>query len=93
MSLRTPPSPRQGLVWSLRRRGLEPPEIAKELEASRQFVHQTLSAADAKVSRLLMEAARANRMEVQSIDVKNGLLTGYHRGLEKEAGFSYQYQT
>jgi len=73
----------------LRRRGLEPVEIARELNTSRQFVHQTLNAADAKVSGLLTEAARANRIEIQLLDVRNGVLTGYHRGLEKQVVISY----
>jgi len=64
-------------------------KIAKELGTSRQFVHQTLNAADAKVSGLLTEAARANRIEVQAMDIRNGVLTGYHRGLEKQAVISY----
>ncbi|MEM2906421.1 MAG: hypothetical protein QW587_11910 [Candidatus Bathyarchaeia archaeon] len=82
-------SPRQGLIWALRRRGFEPVEIAKELGTSRQFVHQTLNAANSKVSKLLTETAQANRIEVQLKDVRNGVLAGYHRGLEKQAVVSY----
>jgi len=89
MALSSPLAPRQGLVWSLRRRGFEPVEIAKELKTSRQFVHQTLNAADAKVSSLLTETARANRIETLLLDVRNGVLTGYHHGLGKQVVISY----
>ncbi len=89
MSLSSPLAPRQEFVWSLRRKGFEPVEIARELKTSRQFVHQTLHAADAKVSRLLREAAQANRIEMRVLDVKNGVLAGYHRGLGKQVVISY----
>jgi hypothetical protein len=68
-------------MWSLRRRGLRPAQIAEELGTSRQFVHQTLATVDARVSSLLLESARANRIEIHSVDVTNGILSGYHRGL------------
>jgi len=81
-------SARQGLIWSLRRKGLEPVAIAKELKTSRQFVHQTLIAADARVSELLTAEARANRIEMRLLDVHNGILVGYHRGLGKDVVIS-----
>lgn len=89
MSFRSLLAPRQKIVWSLRRSGLEPVEIAKKLNASRQFVHQTLNAADAKLSGLLTEEARASRIEIQHLDVKSGILVGYHRGLGTRAVISY----
>jgi len=89
MSLGSSLAPRQKMIWSLRRRGFQPVEIARKLDTSRQFVHQTLNAADAKVSNLLTETAGMNRIEIQHVDVKNGILTGYHRGLETQVVISY----
>jgi hypothetical protein len=82
-------APRQKMIWSLRRRGFQPVEIAEKLNTSRQFVHQTLNAADAKVSSLLTEMAEMNRIEIQHVDVKNGILAGYHRGLETQVVICY----
>ncbi len=82
-------APRQKTIWSLRRRGFQPVEIAKKLNTSRQFVHQTLNAADAKVSNLLTEMAGMNRIEIQHVDVRNGILLGYHRGLKTQAVICY----
>lgn len=89
MSLANSLAPRQKMIWSLRRKGLQPIEIAEKLNTSRQFVHQTLNAADAKVSNLLTETAGMNRIEIQQVDVKNGFLAGYHHGLETRVVISY----
>lgn len=89
MSFRSYLAPKQKMIWSLRKKGLEPVEIAKRINTSRQFVHQTLNAADVKVSNLLTEAAQMNRIEIQRLDVRNGILVGYHRGLETQAVISY----
>ncbi len=82
-------APKQNMIWSLRRKGFEPVEIAKKLKTSRQFVHQTLKAADSKIYNLLTEVAQANKVEIQRLDVKNGILIGYHRGFETPVIVSY----
>ena len=82
-------APKQNVIWSLRRKGLEPVEIARRLKTSRQFVHQTLNTADSKVSAFLSDTAQANRIEIQSLDIRNGILVGFHRGLETPAVISY----
>ena len=64
---------------------MKPVEIARQLNTSRQFVHLTLSAADAKVSDILLDVARSNKIDVQILDVKKGILVGHHHGLGTRA--------
>lgn len=89
MSAGSPLAPRQLEVWSLRRDGTKPVEIARRLDTSRQFVHQTLDVADAKISHLLTQVAKASKIEIQHLDVRNGILLGNHRGLETQVVISF----
>lgn len=82
-------APRQEAVWALQREGLKEAEIARRLGISRQFVHQTLNATVAKVSKALVEAAQANRIQIRRLEPLKGIAFGYHHGLKTNTIISY----
>lgn len=64
-------------------------QIAERLKTSRQFVHLTLNACDVKISNLLTDLARVNRLEIEHLDVRNGILAGFSPSLRTQAIVSY----
>jgi len=89
MSLLSPLSPKQKLVWSLSTKGLSMSKIAESLETTPQYVHQTRRNAEAKLSNALMKAAEASDLQIKKMRPEKGLLWGYHPGLNREAVISY----
>ena len=81
MSVISPLAPRQRAIWSLRRGGLGKSDIAARLGVSPQFVHQTLNAVEAKISRALVEVSRANNVRMRELNPEKGILVGHHPGL------------
>lgn len=88
-SLISPLSQKQRTVWSMLNKGLSISAIARKLNATRQFVNQTKLAAEAKLTRTLLEVAQANDLQVRNVYTKNGLLLGYHAGLGKNVIVTY----
>jgi hypothetical protein len=84
-----PLSQKQAMVWSLMKKGHSVAAIAEKLKTTRQFVNQTKLAAEAKLSGALMDAARANQIQVTSTYPKMGVLLGYHPGLKRRAIVTY----
>ncbi|MFQ5911319.1 MAG: hypothetical protein ACE5IJ_11470 [Thermoplasmata archaeon] len=77
-------------VWlSSLKEGLRKSEIAERLGVSPQYVGSTLRAAEAKVSRTLIEIAEANRLQVMKVDPKRGILLGYHPLLKRRTVVTY----
>ena len=70
-------TPKQMLIWSLRRKGLKQAEIARELGVLRQDVNRAILAIDSKVERVLIETARANKLNILHVDPVNGILEAY----------------
>lgn len=89
MSLLTPLSPRQKTVWSLLIKGFSVSDIAKRLKTSPQYIHQTKRQAEAKLSTILVETAEAASIQIKRIRPVEGLLWGYHPGLNRETIISY----
>ena len=89
MSFISPLSPMQKAVWSLLNKGLSMSQVADELKTSPQYVHQTRRNAEAKLTRALTEAAEAGSIQVNRIRASEGLLWGYHPGLQLDAVVSY----
>jgi transcriptional regulator len=62
--------------WKMRRSGMSNVSIANELGITRQGVSQALLAMNEKIEASLREMARANRIQVEKIDVERGILFG-----------------
>jgi hypothetical protein len=88
-SLSSPLSRKQKAVWSLISKGLSVASIADKLSTTRQFVNQTKLAAEAKLSKTLLEVAQANDLQVTRLYPKEAILLGYHPALKRKAIVTY----
>jgi hypothetical protein len=88
-SLSSPLSRKQKAVWSLISKGLSVASIADKLSTTRQFVNQTKLAAEAKLSKALLEVAQANDLQVTRLYPKEAVLLGYHPALKRKAIVTY----
>ncbi|MCW4017414.1 MAG: hypothetical protein NWF00_01815 [Candidatus Bathyarchaeota archaeon] len=88
-SFASPLSPKQMAVWSLTSAGNSIAAIAKKLKTSRQYVNQTRLAAEAKISKALLEVAQVNELQVTRLNTKNAILLGYHPTLNRKAVVTY----
>lgn len=71
-----PMNDRQFAFWKMRRSGMSNVSIANAIGITRQGVSQALLAMDGKIEATLREMARANRIEVDTVDVGKGVLFG-----------------
>ena len=71
-----PTSEKQFGFWKMRRSGMSNISIANQIGITRQGVSQALLAMDEKIETSLLEMARANRIQIEKIDVKKGVLFG-----------------
>ncbi|MDD4482737.1 MAG: hypothetical protein PHD55_00030 [Methanoregula sp.] len=71
-----PTNEKQFGFWKMRRRGMTNISIAKQIGITRQGVSQALLAIDDRIEASLREMARSNRIQVEKIDVKRGILFG-----------------
>lgn len=71
-----PAGEKQFEFWVLRRNGLPNINIAKRFGVSRQAVSRALLSMDKRIEEILLEMAKANRIEVQKLDSKKGILFG-----------------
>jgi predicted transcriptional regulator len=62
--------------WTMRRRGSANIAIANLLGISRQAVSKALHSIDGKIESALRDMARANRIQIEKIDVERGVLFG-----------------
>jgi predicted transcriptional regulator len=62
--------------WTMRRRGTANIGIANLLGISRQAVSKALHSIDGKIESALRDMARANRIQIEKIDVERGVLFG-----------------
>ena len=62
--------------WTMRRRGTANIAIANLLGISRQAVSKALHSIDGKIESALRDMARANRIQVEKIDMERGILFG-----------------
>jgi hypothetical protein len=70
-------SPKQRQMWGLKSSGVPEATIARQLNVTRQTVHQTLGTANTKLAEALQETAKLNKIEIQKIDSNRGFLLGY----------------
>jgi hypothetical protein len=71
-----PADEKQFEFWLLRRNGLPNINIAKHFGVSRQAVSRALLSMDRRIEEILLEMAKANRIEVEKLDSKKGILFG-----------------
>src|SRR5579872_6659547 len=88
-TLSSPLSQKQKTVWLLIGEGLSAAAIAAKLKTSRQYVNQTKLSAEAKLSSTLLEVAQANDIQVTKVYPREGLLLGYHHGVDRRAILTY----
>lgn len=81
-------TPRLFDIWDLARSGLPQTGIADKLGISRQAVNQALQEATSKVTKALTETATINKIQIESIDSTNGMLTGWSREFSVKAVIS-----
>jgi len=79
------PSNKQFEFWILRRKGFANIDIAKINSISRQAVSRALLRMDEKISKTLLEMAKASQIEVESLNPKYGILFGYSIPLKVNA--------
>jgi len=68
---------KQKLIWDLRRKGFSEAGIARKLKVTRQTVHKSLDVANSKVFTALEEAAKINKIKIETLDPAKGILLGY----------------
>jgi hypothetical protein len=71
-----PTNEKQFGFWKMRRSGMSNVSIANHIGITRQGVSQALLAMDDKIADSLKEMATANRIQIEKIDVKRGVLFG-----------------
>ena len=71
-----PVNDKQFTFWKMRRSGMSNVSIANHIGITRQGVSQALRAMDEKIEASLREMAKANRIQIDGIDVEKGVLFG-----------------
>ena len=70
-------TPKQRLIWGLKSKGVTEAKIARQLNVTRQTVHKAVSTANSRICESLEEAAKLNKIEIETIDASKGFLVGY----------------
>ncbi len=65
---------KQKLIWDLKRKGFSEASIARKLDVARQTIHKAVSVCKSKVYIALKEAAKLNKIDVETIDPAKGIL-------------------
>jgi hypothetical protein len=78
-------TPKQRQIWGLKNRGQKEAFIARELDITRQTVHKTIDIANVRISESLQEAAKLNKIEVQTLEATKGFLSGYSSHFKTQA--------
>ncbi len=80
-----PVNDKQFEFWILRRSGLPNINIARSFNISRQAVSRALLTMDERIEKTLLEMARANQIEVKSMNIEKGMLFGRSVPLNADA--------
>ncbi|MGO8805297.1 MAG: hypothetical protein ACLQO7_01655 [Candidatus Bathyarchaeia archaeon] len=70
-------TPKQKMIWDLKTRGQQEASIARQLNVTRQTIHQALDTANTKIGEALEETAKINKIDVKTINPDKGFLLGY----------------
>ncbi len=65
------------MIWDLKTRGQQEASIARQLNVTRQTIHQALDTANTKIGEALEETAKINKIDVKTINPDKGFLLGY----------------
>jgi hypothetical protein len=76
---------KQRQIWGLKNSGKQEAAIAKELNVTRQNIHNTLNTANSRIAQSLTEAAQLNRIEIQTLNPQKGFLSGYSPHFQTQA--------
>jgi len=80
---------KQRQLWDLKSSGLPEATIARNLNITRQSVHQALDIASSKIDEALQETAKINKIETQKIDPDKGYLLGYSSHFNTQAFITF----
>lgn len=72
-----PVNDKQFEFWKIRRSGLPNINIARSFNISKQAVSRALISMDERIEKTLLEMARANQIDVESINAGHGILFGH----------------
>lgn len=78
-------TPKQRLIWGLKSKGLPEASIARELNVTRQTVHKAVSTANSRICESLEEAAKLNKIEIETVNAAKGFLVGYSSHFKTQA--------
>ncbi|MFW9848360.1 MAG: hypothetical protein ACFFF4_04425 [Candidatus Thorarchaeota archaeon] len=71
------PTKQQAYIWLKRKQHVRPYKIANELNVSRPFVSKAQRIAEARINKLLLNAASINRIEIRHINTRYGIAVGF----------------
>ena len=83
------PTKQQSLIWLKRRQGVIPSAIAKEMRVSRPFISKAQGIAEARIEKLLRNAAYVNRINIEQISGKYGFAVGYCSAYDSRTYVTY----
>lgn len=83
------PTAQQSTIWLKRRGKVSPSKIANDLKVSRPFVSKATRIAEARIRRLLENAASINRIKIHHISEKYGLILGYSPSTQSETYITF----
>ncbi len=72
-----PVNDKQFEFWKLRRGGLPNINIARSFNISKQAVSRALLTMNERIEKTLLEMARANQIEIETVNAKRGILLGH----------------
>ncbi|MHA1928703.1 MAG: hypothetical protein ACTSV2_09025 [Candidatus Thorarchaeota archaeon] len=83
------PTVQQSTIWLKRKQKISPSEIAQDMKVSRPFVSKATRIAEARIRRLLENAASINRIKIHHISEKYGLIYGYSPSTQSETYITF----
>lgn len=70
-------TPKQRLIWRPKSEGHSESSIGRKLKITRQTELKTIRVANRKIRQSLVEKAKINKIEIQTVSPTHGYLTGY----------------
>ncbi len=83
------PTKQQSTVWLKRRQKVPASKIALEMKVSRPFVSKATKIAEARIRKLLENAASISRIKIHHISEKHGLILGYSPSIQAETYITF----
>ena len=80
------------MIWGLKCTGNREVNIARKLHVTRQTVHKAVFTANLRIGESLEEAAKLNRIDVESFDAAKGFLVGYSSHFKTRAFVTFSAQ-